>query len=304
MVDRGLAVAVDRDRGSLVVDRLVDLQLDAAVVADQRRHLERDADVLVGDRGGLREVDAETVVPVVPRGSAVVPVMTGSSSVTVIVASLLWVVTIVLCCMIFVLLMAPEAADLGGEAERVQGADRRGRRRAHRGHDVESGPKDAPATAPVTPVIEVPPFGAVPTEITVGHACARVQPGVGGVGEGDLGDDDLDPHLGEEDVDLVDDRLDQPDVVRRARDDDGVGPLVGLERDQRAELGRAVPRRRPGRRRGRRAAAPALLGRGRRTCGSRRPSPCWLPDFWLAVFWPEISAERSVATSLASACLR
>ena len=56
----GCRIAVDRHVALVVVDRLVDVELDAAVVADQRGHLERDADVLVGDGGGGRE---ELLVP-------------------------------------------------------------------------------------------------------------------------------------------------------------------------------------------------------------------------------------------------
>src|SRR5208337_1139052 len=55
VVDGRLRVAVDGHGRPLVVDGLVHLELDAPVVAYEGRHLERDADVLVGDRGRLGE---------------------------------------------------------------------------------------------------------------------------------------------------------------------------------------------------------------------------------------------------------
>ena len=87
-------------------------------------------------------------------GSAVEPVMTGCCSLTVSVASLLCVVVIVSACRIFTLCLSPRdcscarklrgftpvSPEAPGEAPTVQ-----------------------PAMAPEKPVMEVPPFGAVPT---------------------------------------------------------------------------------------------------------------------------------------------
>ena len=49
MADDGLGVGVDLDVADLVVDLLVDLQLNTAVVADQRGDFHVDADVFVSN---------------------------------------------------------------------------------------------------------------------------------------------------------------------------------------------------------------------------------------------------------------
>ena len=64
----------------------------------------------------------------------------------------------------------------------------------------------------------------------------RAYAGGGVVFERNFGDDDLDPHLGEEDVDFCNEFVDETDVVDGAGNDDGVAALFRENREEGAEL--------------------------------------------------------------------
>lgn len=213
--DAGLGIAIDRDVAQYIVHLLLNLQLDRAVGADERRDFKADADVLGGNRGPVSGADAgadacavrqvatddrtgfadkNTAGPVVGSGD----VGLGENG----HVGLPW---------------RGGETDCGGKIVR-SATD-------HPAGDYGLGDTDAGGSA-----------GEAHQFVGLDPEAEGADAGGGIVAQRDLGNDDLDAHLGEENVDLGHEIVDEPEVVQSAGHDNGIAPFLGQNREQRTEL--------------------------------------------------------------------
>ena len=261
--DDRLVVAVEDGGAEDVFDRLRDLELHRAVLADERQHLELDADVALRDRGGDlaglrgdgRAGDDRAGFADEDRGLLVMGRRDRGHREHLQVA----------------FARGGRQADgraqvVGRRVERaLRGVDlrvirgQRGVRGRRRAVDVEAAARAADAD-----------------ELAVGDGQAERVEAVGlVVGELHLDDHDLDAHLREDDVDLLDEFVEETEVVVGAGDHDRVAPDVREHREIAAELVGAHLRGARGgggggrgRRRGRRGRGPVDGGGPDRVAGA------------------------------------
>ncbi len=211
--DHRLLVVVDGDVVHDVVHLLVDLELDVAIVTDERGNLEIDGDIFVGHaRAGGRTGGAAA-----GGGGG-----TGDDRAGFAHDNLRLVVV---------------GGDDGGRGEDLEVALRarvlkRGGERERIDHafgDVDAGyiaGKFRDRSAAVRGLAK--------------RGAETVDARFIGVGEGDLGDDHLDANLGEDDIDFINQFADETDVINGAADNNRIAALVGGDGEQAAKLGGGV----------------------------------------------------------------
>ena len=216
MADDGLGVGVDKDFAHLVVDLLVDFQLDAPVVTNQRGDLHVDADILVRNNRAVVAVDRAGRARARGRARDDGQLLADDE---------------------FGLFVMGGDDRIGREhldvafGARVAESGLEGEGVDHSARYIPAG--DAVGSAAGVKIRDV---GAVD-----GVGADREVESINATGalvrQRDLRNHHLDADLGEQDVDLVDDFADEADVVNGARDNDGVAAVIGQDGEQAAEIG-------------------------------------------------------------------